>query len=120
MSNIKIPSNNKYMASKKAKVQNVVEKAFDDFKEILSDKTHPDNQTPAYKKNVIATLNRLLVAADELDELNPGEGIFGLIILSLRSSLKLKEDRIKLEAKVSELEREIGRLKKNQGAKGGR
>jgi hypothetical protein len=119
MSNIKIPSNNRYMASKKAATQNSVEKAFDDFKEILLDKTHPDNQTPAYKKNVISTLNRLLVAADELDELNPGEGIFGLIILCLRSSLRLKEERLKLEVKVLELEREVNRLKKNQGAKRG-
>lgn len=120
MSNIKIPSNNKYIASKKTKAQNTVEKAFDDFKEILSDKTHPDNQTSAYKKNVISTLNRLLVAADELDEINPGEGIFGLIILSLRSCLKLKEERLDLELKLAELKREVGRLKKNQGAKSGR
>jgi hypothetical protein len=111
MSDVKIPKNNRYIASKKTVAQNSVEKAFDDFKVILSDKIHPDNQTPAYKKNVIWTLNRLLVAADDLDEQNPGEGIFGLIILSLRSSLKLKDDRLALEVKVAELEREIKRLK---------
>jgi hypothetical protein len=105
------------MDSKKSKAQNSVESAFDDFKRLLKDKTHPDNQTPGYHKNVVSILNRLLVAADELDGHNPGEGIFGLIVLSLRSSLKLKDDNIKLEAELRELRRELGRVKKNQGAK---
>ena len=117
MSKIKIPTNNKYLSSKKAIVQNTVEKAFDDYKSLLKDKTHPDNQTPAYHKNAVSVLNRLLVAADELDELNPGEGIFGLIILSLRSSLRLRDENLRLEVKLSELEREIKRVKKNQGSR---
>ena len=58
-----------------------------------------------------------IVPADKLDEDNPGEGIFGLIVLSLRSSLKLKDENIKLEVKIAELEREIKRVKKNQGAR---
>lgn len=116
MSNVKIPSNNKYLQSKVA-ARNTVEKAFDDFKSLLKDKTHPDNQTPAYHNNVVSILNRLLVAADKLDEENPGEGIFGLIVLSLRSTLKLKDENIKLESKIAELEREIKRVKKNQGAR---
>lgn len=115
MSDIKVPKNNRYMKSKKAEAQNTVESAFDGYKKLLSDKTHPDNQTPAYHNNVVAILNRLLVAADELDGVNPGEGIFGLIILALRSTLKLKDDNVKMEVEIRELKREIGRLKKNQG-----
>lgn len=115
MSDIKVPSNNRYMKSKKAEAQNTVESAFNDFKKLLSDKIHPDNQTPAYHNNVVATLNKLLIAADDLDEVNPGEGIFGLIILSLRSILKLKDDNVKLEVELRELKRELGRVKKNQG-----
>ena len=117
MSDVKVPANNKYMNSKKEKAQSDIEAAFNDYKKLLADKTHPDNQTPAYHKNVISTLNRLLVAADSLDEENPGEGIFGLIILSLRSSLKLKDDNVKLSMEIREVKREIDRLKKNQGAK---
>jgi hypothetical protein len=105
------------MDSKKSKAQSGVESAFDDFKRLLSDKTHPDNQTPGYHKNVVSILNRLLVAADDLDGINPGEGIFGLIVLSLRSSLKLRDDNIKLEAELRDLKRELGRVKKNQGSK---
>jgi hypothetical protein len=103
------------MQSKKTDAQNSVENAFNDFKKLLADKTHPDNQTPAYHKNVISILNRLLVAADELDGVNPGEGIFGLIVLALRSSLKQKDEHIRLEVEIRELKREVGRLRKNQG-----
>jgi len=115
MSDITVPRNNRYMESKKTDAQNSVESAFNDFKKLLSDKTHPDNQTPAYHNNVVSILNRLLIAADELDGINPGEGIFGLIVLSLRSTLKQKDEHIKLEVEIRELKREIGRLKKNQG-----
>ena len=115
MSDVKGPSNNRYMDSKKSDAQSSVESAFNDFKKLLADKIHPDNQTPAYHNNVVSILNRLLVAADDLDGINPGEGIFGLIVLSLRSILKLKDDNIKLEVEIRDLKRETGRLKKNQG-----
>jgi hypothetical protein len=117
MSDVRVPTNNRYLDSKKEKARNDTEAAFNDYKKLLSDKTHPDNQTPGYHKNVVSTLNRLLVAADSLDEANPGEGIFGLIVLSLRSSLKLRDDNIKLALEIRELKREIDRVKKNQGAK---
>jgi len=113
MSDVKVPTNTKYIDAKKVKAQSDVEKAFNDFKQLLADKTHPDNQTPAYHNNVVSVLNRLLVAADELDGVNPGEGIFGLIILALRSSLKLSDENVKLEVEIRELRRELNRLKKN-------
>jgi hypothetical protein len=114
---VNVPSNNKYLESRKARPQSDIETAFNDFKVLLADKTHPDNQTQAYHNNVVSTLNRLLTAADKLDENNPGEGIFGLIILSLRSSLKLKDEFIRQDFEIKELKREINRLKKNQAAK---
>ena len=102
---VNVPSNNKYLESRKAKSSSDIETAFNDYKNLLADKTHPDNQTPAYHNNVVSILNRLLVAADKLDESNPGEGIFGLIILSLRSSLKLKDEVIKMDVEIRELKR---------------
>ena len=114
MSNdVKVPRNNKYLESKANNKRTKVEDAFNGFKNLLSDKTHPDNQTPAFHNNVVGILNQLLVAADELDTDSPGEGIFGLIILSLRSSLKLKDDNLRLEVEVRELKREMEKLKKN-------
>jgi hypothetical protein len=117
MSDIRVPKNTKYMDAKKTEAQSGIENAFNDFKKLLADKTHPDNQTPAYHKNVVSTLNRLLVAADELDGVNPGEGIFGLIVLTLRSCLKLRDDNIKLEVEMRELKLEMNRIKKNQKVK---
>jgi len=117
MSDVKVPRNTKYMDSKKNEAQSGIESAFNDFKKLMASKTHPDNQTTAYNNNIVSTLNRLLVAADELDGVNPGEGIFGLIVLNLRSCLKLHDDNIRLEVEIQELRREIGRLKKNQKAK---
>ncbi len=117
-SKVSVPANSKYLDSKKGRSQSDVETAFNDFKALLADKTHPDNQSPAYHNNVVSILNRLLVAADKLDESSPGEGIFGLIVLSLRSSLKLKDEVIKMDVEIRELKREINRLQKNQAAKG--
>jgi hypothetical protein len=113
MDNVKVPQNNRYLETKKEKTQSSVESAFGDFKKLLSDKIHPDNQTPAYHNNVVAILNRLLTSADKLDESNPGEGIFGLIVLALRSILKVKDDSVKMEVEIRELKREIERLKKH-------
>jgi hypothetical protein len=53
-----------------------------------------------------------LTSADELDKVVPGEGIFGLLILSLRSSLKMRDELIKNEVKIRELERELKKLKR--------
>ena len=39
---------------------------------------------------------------------------FGLIILSIRSTLKIKDDNIKLEVEINNLKREIERLKKQK------
>ena len=80
----------------------------------MSDKTHPENQSDGYKKNVISVLNRLLVCADEMDNENPGQGIFSLIVLSLRSNLKLKDKLIELEYENKKLKRDISFLKKQE------
>lgn len=113
MDDVKVPSNNRYMKSKTDTAKKKVENAFDDYKSLISDKTHPDNQTAGYHNNVVSILNRLLVAADELDSINPGEGIFGLIVLCLRSNLKLKDENVKLEVKLRDVKIELDRLKKN-------
>ena len=112
MSDVKVPEGNKYIESKKMSAKKDIENSFNDYKKLLADKIHPDNQTAAYNKNVISVLNRLMIAADTLDTHNPGEGIFGLIILSLRSNLKLRDINVELEVRVKNLEREVNRLKK--------
>ena len=109
---IEVPKNSSYMDSKRQEAKTRFAGVIEEFKKLLSDKTHPDNQTAAYHNNVKSILTRMLTTADELDKVVPGEGIFGLIILSLRSSLKMKDELIKTEVKIRELEREIKKLKR--------
>ncbi len=104
----------RYLEKKKSDAKSRVSNVFDEYKALLRDKTHPDNQTPAYKTRVMKTLQRLLTAADELDSVSPGEGIFGLVVLSLRASLSLKDENTKLEKEIKDLQREIQRLKKRK------
>tara|TARA_R110002020_G_scaffold50716_7_gene143256 strand:+ start:40080 stop:40427 length:348 start_codon:yes stop_codon:yes gene_type:complete len=111
---LNIPKNPNFTSRGRDNPKKKIEEAFDAYKGLLADKTHPDNQTAAYNKNVISILNRLLVAADDLDETNPGEGIFGLIVLSLRTNLKLKDELVKQEVKLRETSRELEKLKKRK------
>ena len=87
-------------------------KAVDEYKALLEDKTHPQNRTEAHRKNKMSILNRLMVAADELDAESPGSGIFGLIALCFSSSLALKDKNIELEARLRSLELKMKRLEK--------
>jgi hypothetical protein len=108
---VEIPSGSSFLESKKQEARSRFTSALEDFKKILSDKTHPDNQTTAYHNNVKSILSRMLSFADSLDKVYPGEGLFGLIVMNFRTSLKLKDEFIKLEVKVRELELEVKKLK---------
>jgi hypothetical protein len=109
---IEIPKNSAFLDGKKQELKTRFSAVIEEYKKLLGDKTHPDNQTAAYHNNVKSILTRLLTNADELDKVVPGEGIFGLIILSLRSSLKMRDELIKNEVKIRELERELKKLKR--------
>ena len=108
---IEIPKSSSFLEAKRNESKNRFSLVLDEFKKLLNDKTHPDNQTQSYHNNVKSVLSRLLSNADELDKVNPGEGLFGLIIMSLRSSLRLKDDLVRMEVKIKELEREVKRLR---------
>lgn len=111
--NLDMPSS-RYLESKKQEAKGHVVTVFDEYKTLLKDRTHPDNQNALYNKRVQKTLQRLLSAADNMDSHTPGEGIFGLIVLSLRSTLRVKDENVRLEHKLKELEKEIKRLKKQR------
>lgn len=111
MSEFQIPKT-QYIEAKKEEAKSQISIVFDEYKALLRDKTHPDNQTNMYDTKVKKTIQRLLNAADKMDSINPGEGIFGLIILSLTSILKLKNENIKLEVKILELEKRIRKMEK--------
>lgn len=99
----------RYLEDMKGQAKNQMIKVFDEYKDLLRDKTHPSNQTPAYHKNVQGTINRLLSAAHELDEISPGEGIFALFTLTLATNLKLKDKIIELEVENNRLKRQLSK-----------
>ena len=82
------------------------------YKLLLSDKTHPDNKSDAYKKNERVVMNRLVESANNLDAETEGNGVFGLIILALRTALALKDQNTVLEVKVRDLEKKLKRVEK--------
>lgn len=105
-------TNNYITEGKKNQAREHYDKVIEEFKSVLKDKTVPKNQTSSYKQNVITTLNRLMTAADDLDSYMPGQGIFGLIILSLRGILLIKDQNSELEVRIRDLEKEIKKIKK--------
>ncbi len=111
MEDVEIPSSSSFLNSRKDEARKRFAQTIDEFKKLLSDKTHPDNQTQAYQNNEKSILSRMLSSADELDKVFPGEGFFGLIAINLRTSLKLKGELIKMEVRMRELEMEVKRLK---------
>ena len=110
---LNMPSN-KYLDAKKAEAKGHLTTSFDEYKALLKDKTHHDNQNAIYNKRIQRTLQRLLSAADSMDAHTPGQGIFGLIVLCLRSILKNKDENVRLEFRINEMEKEIKRLKKQR------
>lgn len=102
MSDINYPKSN-FLSRGQKKKESVAEKAIKDYNALMEDKTHKDNQTEAYENNVKHILNSLLIAADELEQANPGEGIYSLIILALRNNIRLKDKIIDLECQIQKL-----------------
>ena len=66
MSDFKYPTST-FLKRESKKKESKAEQAIKDFGSLMSDKTHPDNQTEAYHNNVKSILNSLLVGADELE-----------------------------------------------------
>lgn len=108
---VRMPQNSSYMDAKRQEVQRRFSTVLEEFKKLLGDKTHPENQTAAYHKNVQGILGRMVSTADEIDQETPGGGIFALIALSLRSSLRMKDELVKQEVRIRDMEREIKQLK---------
>lgn len=83
--------------------------AIDEFKALLKDKTHPDNQTNLYHSNTKKVIERMLQEADNLPE---GQGVYGLFAFLLRTNLLQRDKMIDMELEISKLKNEIYKLKK--------
>ena len=102
MSDINYPKTDFLKRGHKKKLT-TAEQSVKDFNSLIQDKTHKDNQTQAYENNIKHILNSLLVGANDLENDNPGEGIYSLIVLALKTNLELKNKIIDLEKKLKDL-----------------
>jgi hypothetical protein len=105
-------SKKSYLETKKQKNTDKIQDTYEEFKKILNDKTLPENQSLAQKEHVTKIITRMLIDAEELDNTDPGNGIFSLIAVSLKSVLKVKDQCSKLESELREVKAELRRLKK--------
>lgn len=102
MSDMKYPKSD-FLNRNHKKKETKAESAVKSYNSLMEDKTHKDNQTDAYEKNVRYILNSLLEGADELESANPGEGIYTLIMLALRNNIRLKDKIVDLEYRLKKL-----------------
>ena len=102
MSDMKYPKSD-FLNRGHKKRESKAECAVKSYNALLEDKTHRDNQTEAYEKNVRHILNSLLEGADELENKYPGEGIYTLIMLALRNNIRLKDKIVDLEYRIKKI-----------------
>ena len=105
-----------YMDSRKVRdAQNDLIRAIDEYKAVLKDSVHPDNQNTAYKKREQLAIEKMIRGASDLDGLldDPGAGIFGLISLLLRSNLYLKNELVKVRKEMKQNEIKLKKLQAN-------
>lgn len=107
-------SSSAYMSKRRDEAKASLLRVVDEYKALLKDSVHPDEQRAAYKKRLQKTYEKLIYAANELDmaEADPGAGIFSLLMLSLRSNFYLKDELVKMKKEMKDLKLEIKRLKK--------
>jgi hypothetical protein len=85
-----------------------------EFNKMLNDKKLVKNKSIAEGDAETDKMMRLLSAADQLDEVNPYEGTYGLLVLALREGLFMRDAINELEYRVLTLEQENKKLKKQQ------
>jgi hypothetical protein len=106
----------KYLESKTVRDAQVdLFRAIDEYKAILKDSVHPDNQNDNYKKREQIAIDKVIKGASDLDFTldSPGAGIFGVISLLFRSVLYLKNEIIKVRKEFKKNEIEIMKMQAN-------
>jgi len=80
---------------------------------ILKDKVLSQNKSEGQKKMENDIIQRLLmVCHDELDELNPSEGVYTLFASLIGEALMMKETRNILEYEMNKLNKKVEKLEK--------
>lgn len=97
-----------------------LEQAFKDFHELVGSKVLDANKSPAIKKTELQTLDKLVRAAQALDNVNMGEGILALASIAIREQLVSRDRVNELEYEICLARRDIQELKKKLGVEDGK
>lgn len=87
------------------------EKLMIQFNQFLQDKILPENKSNGQMGAESDFVMRLLMAANELDSVNPPEGTFGLITLLIREGFVMRDNKNRLEYDLKVLKQELNKLK---------
>ena len=94
------------------------EKAFKVFhKEVLMKKKLFENKSGAEKKTEHYIIEQLIASTINLDNANVGEGVMGLITVSIREMITLRDRCNELEYSLLNLTKEVRHLQKELGIK---
>lgn len=107
-----IPEGKNELDRKIVKAKRQMEKMMIEFHKYLEDKTLPENKSQGQLAEETNFLLRLYTAANELDQVNPPEGTFGLITLLIRVGFLARDKNNRAEYQNKLLEQEIKKLQK--------
>jgi len=118
-----IPNGQNQMDQELVQAKRQFEKLMLQFVQFLQDTILAKNKSQGQLKAESDFMTRLLVSANELDQLNPFEGTYGLLTLMIREGFVLRDKNNEMEYKQQELQREINKLKaqladRNRGQQG--
>ena len=82
------------------------------FNKLLSVNVLSENRSVREKEEEQKVINELVLAALNVENLNAGEGLLGMCVLAIRQGLSLRDAGNRLAYKVSQLEQEMEKLKK--------
>lgn len=97
-----------------------LEQAFKDFHELVGSKVLDTNKSPAMKKTELQTLDKLIRAAQALDNINMGEGVLALASIAIREQLVARDRVNELEYEICLARRDIQELQKKLGVNDGK
>ena len=88
------------------------EEIMHEVKDLFNDKTHPDNRTVNYKKVKTDTLNRILTAANDMDEESEASGTYAMFVMMNGLLFALKDKVLEQDVEIKRLKAVIERYEK--------
>jgi hypothetical protein len=101
------------------KTKRELEQAFKDFHELVQNKVLDSNKSTAVKNTELQTIDKLVRAAQALDNINVGDGILALASIAIREQLMVRDRVNELEFQflsiLRDLQSDIAQLQQKLG-----